>query len=107
KKKRNKELFKKDITPSKTKTEQKKEMQLKKDEQKKIKKMKKRMEKILEEIEALEKNLHSNENSLCKEEIYSNGAEVKRINNENLELEKNINQLYEELSDLDVFLENI
>ncbi len=107
KKKINKELFKKDIAPTKTKTEQKKEMQLKKEEKKKVKIMKKRMEQILEEIENLEQNLSSNEQLLCKEEVYSNGIEVKRINSENSELEKNINQLYEELSDLDVFLENI
>ena len=107
KKKVNKELFKKDIVSTKTKTEQKKEIQLKKEEKKKLKSLKKRMEQILEEIEILEQNLNSNEQLLCKEEIYSNGTEVKRINSENSELEKNINQLYEELSDLDVFLENI
>jgi ATP-binding cassette subfamily F protein 3 len=106
KKKVNTDLFKKDIIQNKTKTELKKEIQIKKEEKKQIKKKKDKMEKTLEKIETLEQNLHSNETLLCKEEIYTEGSKVKKINIENKNLEKTINQLYEELSKLDIFLEN-
>ena len=107
KKKINNELFKKDIIPNKTKTELKKELQLQKEKQKIIKKKKQRLEEIFQEIEMFEETLQSNEKLLCKKEIYTNGSEVKKINIENNNLEKTINELYEELSDLEVFLENL
>ncbi|MEA1975496.1 MAG: ABC-F family ATP-binding cassette domain-containing protein [Bacillota bacterium] len=107
KKKVNKELFKKDIIPNKTKTELKKELQLQKEKQKLIKKKKQRSEEIFQEIETFEKKLQSNEELLCKKEIYTDGNEVKKINMKNNNLEKTINELYEELSDLEIFLENL
>ena len=107
KKRINKELFKKDIIPNQTKTEFKKELQLQKEKQKLIKKKKQRSEKIFQEIEMFEEALQSNEELLCKKEIYTNGSEVKKINIKNSNLEKTINELYEELSELEIFLENL
>lgn len=107
KKKTNEKLFKVDEGPSKTKTELKKERQEKKESRKAINRKKNRLAEILLEIESLEKKLHENEKQLCLEEIYSDGAEVKKINDENQVLETTINKLYEEWGSLDKYLETI
>ena len=107
KKQINKELTKKDPVNNKTKTQLKKERKKKKRKKKKIKKKKKRSKEIMEKIEKLEKKLDENDILLCKEEIYSNGQKVKEINDENEKIEKQINNLYEEWSEIDKFLENL
>lgn len=107
KKTRNKKLFKVDDSPSKTKTELKKERQERKKAQKEIKKKKERMSQVLKEIEGLEQSLEANEEKLCLESVYSDGLQVKAINEENQQIENKINSLYEEWGQLDKFLESI
>ena len=107
KKQTNESLFKADDGPTKTKTELKKERQEKKEVKRNIKRKKDRMAEVLKEIESCEQQLHENEKKLCLEEVYSDGAQVKAIDDENQGLETTINKLYEEWGSLDKYLENL
>ncbi|MGM0379411.1 MAG: ABC-F family ATP-binding cassette domain-containing protein [Bacillota bacterium] len=107
KKQINKELTKKDEVNTKTKTQLKKERKKRKEKKKEIRQKKKRSKEIMKKIEKLEQKLDNNDILLCKEEIYSDGQKVKEINDENEKIEKQINSLYEEWSEIDKFLENL
>jgi len=65
------------------------------------------MSEVLKEIEVYEKKLHENEKKMCLEEVYSDGDQVKAINEENQQLETTINKLYEEWGRLDKYLEDL
>lgn len=106
KKELNKQLSLEDPVNQKTQTQLKKEKRAKKKHKKLLRQKKKRQQEILEEIELLEKTLHENEQRMCEEEVYSDGDKMKALTYENKEVERQINQLYEKWSEIDIFLES-
>lgn len=107
KKKMNKALLKEDEDDGKTKTQLKKERKERRERRDEIKNKKQRMDDIMSTIEDLEMQLKGNEQLMCKEEIYSDGEQMKKISEENDAIELKINQLYEEWSEISNFIENL
>ncbi|MGG7176643.1 ABC-F family ATP-binding cassette domain-containing protein [Clostridium paraputrificum] len=91
-----------EMSGGKTKTQIKDEKKKKRESEKEAKAKKLRLKKIEDEISKAEETLLELQESLCKEEIYSNPQESGRVNKEIKETESTIESLYaqwEELSE--------
>ena len=89
-----------EMAGGKTKTQIKDEKKKKRESEKEVKAKKLRLKKVEYEINIAEEKLLELQESLCKEEIYSNPQESGRVNREIKETENNIELLYAEWEEL-------
>ncbi|WP_053955818.1 ribosomal protection-like ABC-F family protein [Inediibacterium massiliense] len=87
--------YSEETQPQKTKTQLKDEKKKEKEKQKEEKRIKKEQEALEEKILIIEEKIKQLEHEMCKEEIYTNPEESKKIHEKTNEFKKELEILYE------------